>query len=960
VTLSNGRIMEARALVTLSNGRIMEARALVTLSNGRIMEAPPKAAPPPPPPPLPAARQDGGKAIQVPPPPPPKQYALPPAPVCEAPLPLANAALDPPPVAASSPTAAKASAKKLLQQQQQQQLLQTQLQPAQLQRLEERICRLVVDALINASKCLSPVGLLGNRPEVLHMLQQMGPKRPKLSKLLRDRPETFILVGGEKTEIVATLTRTAMTRAREYQQSRLKSVTDASAAEAAQRASFRKERLDQEDSLRSELAKLEGQQEVSRRSAWREAVGLRTQENLRLRDENLLLLVEMGFGRGAALRALRANNHDLYEAMDQLSMSAVREESAGQEPAHDVDEENHMHKVLQLSKREEEERRKKARMEDEALQAAIAASQNHPGDVVDADLEAAIAASEALEKKEPPSTETDPQLLAALEESREQQRREQVEEEELDSVLSESARAYELFHGATDDQALEEILRQTLFESQGQQAGASSSSDSGPGDAEQDAEQERLLQEAIQNSYNDAAYDDDDEDDEVLSLRPYMNGVGEGTGDKAAHDSVLGEGANSATSSAHLWLQQASEAKVQSAGSTSSSSPTPATAGPASSGSSWIGDAPSQISTAESSASRASSSLAPLPPSAAEEAMWVCPKCDEPNKLLREQCNSQAREGLSEEARSLSVAPPARPLEETPQGDHAASECSCATAPEMLDEFEDGLAAAAVERLDALVAASAVESLVAAAEPLAAAGEKPLQAPAEALEEQAPAEAEVSDEEDAELKAAMTASLREQVPPATSGADAAVVSIDAEERALEAALAASMREQVTQQQQAQTATSGYGASERSIDAEERALEAALAASMREQAMQQQQAQPAISGDGAAERSIDAEERALEAALAASMREQERFGADGSGHLEAWLAARIGELSIEIDGEVLCTVLGEIPESELGDEEVLKMWLGFGPNEAVPTNLKMLVCEFKQQRIMLRTTGRILG
>jgi len=326
--------------------------------------------------------------------------------------------------------------------------------------------------------------------------------------------------------------------------------------------------------------------------------------------------------------------------------------------------------------------------------------------------------------------------------------------------------------------------------------------------------------------------------------------------------------------------------------------------------------------------------------------------------LLREQCNNcgQAREGLSEEARSLSVAPPARPLEETPQGDHAASECSCATAPEMLDEFEDGLAAAAVERLDALAAAAAVEPLVAAAEPLAAAGENAPKAPAEALEEQA----EGSDEEDAELKAAMTASMREQALPATSGADAAVVSIDAEERALEAALAASMREQVTQQQQAQPAISGDGGAERSIDAEERALEAALAASMREQVTQQQQAQPAISGDGGAERSIDAEERALEAALAASIREQACFGGAAAGRLEAWLAARIGELSIEIDGEVLCTVLGEIPESEFGDEEVLKMWLGFGPNEAVPTNLKMLVCEFKQQRIMLRTTGRILG
>lgn len=80
-----------------------------------------------------------------------------------------------------------------------------------------------------------------------------------------------------------------------------------------------------------------------------------------------------------------------------------------------------------------------------------------------------------------------------------------------------------------------------------------------------------------------------------------------------------------------------------------------------------------------------------------------------------------------------------------------------------------------------------------------------------------------------------------------------------------------------------------------------------------------------------------------------------------GLLERWLGRRLGELELQesFEAEVLAATLDAVDEDQLGNEEVLKMWLGFGPEDALPQALKMLVCEFRQQRMMLRISGKLL-
>lgn len=70
-------------------------------------------------------------------------------------------------------------------------------------------------------------------------------------------------------------------------------------------------------------------------------------------------------------------------------------------------------------------------------------------------------------------------------------------------------------------------------------------------------------------------------------------------------------------------------------------------------------------------------------------------------------------------------------------------------------------------------------------------------------------------------------------------------------------------------------------------------------------------------------------------------------------LQEWLFQRMRELQVEFDCNTLWMALNEIEEDLLGDEEVLKMWLGFPVEDKLPDNITQLVSEFGQKRQLLR-------
>lgn len=74
-------------------------------------------------------------------------------------------------------------------------------------------------------------------------------------------------------------------------------------------------------------------------------------------------------------------------------------------------------------------------------------------------------------------------------------------------------------------------------------------------------------------------------------------------------------------------------------------------------------------------------------------------------------------------------------------------------------------------------------------------------------------------------------------------------------------------------------------------------------------------------------------------------------------LHSWLQERVRALAIDFDVEVLFAALSEIEEESLGDDEALKMWLGFGDGDPLPEKLKVVIFEFRQRRLLLRFAGQ---
>lgn len=65
----------------------------------------------------------------------------------------------------------------------------------------------------------------------------------------------------------------------------------------------------------------------------------------------------------------------------------------------------------------------------------------------------------------------------------------------------------------------------------------------------------------------------------------------------------------------------------------------------------------------------------------------------------------------------------------------------------------------------------------------------------------------------------------------------------------------------------------------------------------------------------------------------------------------WLAKRVEEHSFEwgIDGQVLCVALQEIEVEQLGNEDVIKIWLGLDEDEDLPKSMSKMIEEFRERR-----------
>jgi len=136
-----------------------------------------------------------------------------------------------------------------------------------------------------------------------------------------------------------------------------------------------------------------------------------------------------------------------------------------------------LERILAISQKEEEERKRRQQLDEEALKVALASSLVGRADSLDADEE-----------------DEDEQLKEALEQSKrmeeDRRRQEQREMEDIEQAEQESMRNYERFHVLGDD-AFEETLRQSLVDSDFQDA--------------QPSNEEEALRQAIQASYNEAS-----------------------------------------------------------------------------------------------------------------------------------------------------------------------------------------------------------------------------------------------------------------------------------------------------------------------------------------------------------------------------------------------------------------------------------------------------------------------
>lgn len=363
-------------------------------------------------------------------------------------------------------------------------------------RLEE-LCRdLVKKALLSSPEYQLSIGLLGTMPEISSILQQMPSRRRKLSKILREQPGNFVLFGTQFAEPIVSLSQQALAFARLEETSKLAS--DSPSTAVSQDASMQ-----------------EGHVAIPKDPV---VDSSKTTQCTAGHEESCNMLVEMGFDREKAMRALRANNGDIFEAMDQLSTvtqpmidCADKEQkqnsrpkskknagvaTAEAKPMAQPDEPNERHKkdkpsqmeapdseedmlerILALSQKEEDERKRRQQLDEEALKVALASSLLGSTDSLGADGE-----------------DEDEQLREALEQSKrmeeDRQRQEQREMEDIEQAEQESMRNYELFHLHGDDD-FERTLRQSLANSDFQ-------------DAHSDNDEEGLRR-AIQSSYNQAS-----------------------------------------------------------------------------------------------------------------------------------------------------------------------------------------------------------------------------------------------------------------------------------------------------------------------------------------------------------------------------------------------------------------------------------------------------------------------
>jgi hypothetical protein len=79
------------------------------------------------------------------------------------------------------------------------------------------------------------------------------------------------------------------------------------------------------------------------------------------------------------------------------------------------------------------------------------------------------------------------------------------------------------------------------------------------------------------------------------------------------------------------------------------------------------------------------------------------------------------------------------------------------------------------------------------------------------------------------------------------------------------------------------------------------------------------------------------------------------GSSSAPSLDEWAFARMIELHVEIDNQMLWETMNLMENPS--DEEEVKMWLGYSPDDAIPRSISTFLAEFKQRRIWLQTTGR---
>lgn len=213
--------------------------------------------------------------------------------------------------------------------------------------LEEACSKAAMQAILNAPKCKAAIGDVGKDNTVWYALQEFGTKRPKLSKILQDRPDLFVFVGSGTSAPLVTLTQEAMTMARRDQINMLAEKTNKEAANAADDAWKEREKLQTREAMfRSDLPSTPSKQKKNRGWGQADDVGP---------HQKILALVEMGFEQQYVERALRASKGNFEGAMALLAREPASRRK--EVDPHENDEEEALRRAIEQSMREEEEKK---------------------------------------------------------------------------------------------------------------------------------------------------------------------------------------------------------------------------------------------------------------------------------------------------------------------------------------------------------------------------------------------------------------------------------------------------------------------------------------------------------------------------------------------------------------------------------------------------------------------------